>query len=121
MVMTMKKFAKIVNIISFGISALTIAILVVLVALYSIPADIKVHESNIEINSVNITKRQSKKEVTYYATNLEKNMTFYVVLGFDLYDLEQHDIHLTIQDSSISYIVTVNKAGIASLVYSFNQ
>lgn len=113
----MKKFAKIVNSISLAISAITVIALLVVVALFSTSPDLKTNETQLVVEDVTITKKVADKSTSYYASNVDDDLRFLVVLGYSLYDLEQNPIHLTIQNQENDYIVNINDRGIATVVY----
>lgn len=113
----MKKFAKIINFIAMGISALTVVALFVFVAMFSTSPDVQTNESVLVVENVEITKKVSNKSVSYYASNVDKELSFLVALSFSLYDIEQNPIHFTIQNISNSYIININEVGIATVVY----
>ncbi len=113
----MKKFSKVINIIAMTISGLTLILVLVFVAVFSTTPNVKMEESQLMVDDVLITKRVVNQSTSYYTENVEKNVSFFLVLGFDLYDLEQAPIHLTIKNVSQSYIINVSIEEIATVVY----
>jgi len=113
----MKKFSKVVNIIAMTISGLMLLLVLIFVAVYSTTPNIKTEESQLMVDDVMITKRVVNQSTSYYTENVEENISFFLILGFDLYDLENSPIHLTIKNASQSYIVNVSTEQVATVVY----
>lgn len=115
----MKNFSKVINIIAMTISGLTLVLLLVFIAVFSTTPSINTLESQITVDNVLITKRVVNQSTSYYTENVEENVPFFLILGFDLYEIEQAPIHLTIKNFSQSYIVNVSTEEIATVVYGF--
>lgn len=113
----MKKFSKVVNIIAMTITGLTVILVLVFVAVFSTTPNVKTEESQLMVDDVLVTKRVVNQSTSYYTENVEENVNFFLILGFDLYDLENAPIHLTIKNVSQSYIVNVSTEQIATVVY----
>ena len=113
----MKKFSKVVNIIAMTITGLTVILVLVFVAVFSTTPNVKTEESQLMVDDVLVTKRVVNQSTSYYTENVEENVSFFLILGFDLYDLENAPIHLTIKNVSQSYIVNVSTEQIATVVY----
>lgn len=114
----MKKFAKIVNITATAISAVTLIALVLLVAIFSSSKDVEVEETVITVEQIKITRRKVNDNVSFCAENVNQNAQYYLVIAFDLYEIENQNIYLTIKDSDIVYLISVNEKQEASIVYN---
>lgn len=114
----MKKFAKIVNITATAISAATLIALVLLVAIFSSSKDVEVEETIIIVEQINVTRRKANNNVSFYAENVNQNAHYYLVVAFELYEIENQNIYLTIKDTDTLYLISVNENQEASMVYS---
>ena len=115
---TMKKFTKIVNITAMVISVCFLLIVVISIFAFSKSSKIDINETKVTIEQVELTRRKVNNNISFYAENVEKNSQYYVVMAFELYEIEDQSIYLTVKDSTAVYLITVNENSEASVVYN---
>lgn len=113
----MKKFSKIINIVATTISVLSVVAVVILVAIFSSPVNVEVNETILTVETIEITRRKTNNRFSYYAKSDKHNTQFYLVVAFELYNIEEHDIHLTINETTMTYIININDEQMATIVY----
>lgn len=113
----MTKFEKIINGIAIGITVVLYSSIIVFVALFSTQADIVVEENVLQVDGIEVVKRKANQNVSFYSENADKNLTFYVIVAFDLYDLEKEQIYYTVSDEKQVYFITVNSNEEATVNY----
>ncbi len=114
----MKKFTKIVNITAMVISVCFLLIVVISIFAFSKSSKIDINETKVTIEQVELTRRKVNNNISFYAENVEKNSQYYVVMAFELYEIEDQSIYLTVKDSTAVYLITVNENSEASVVYN---
>lgn len=113
----MKKFVKFVNITSAVISAITLLTVVILVAVFSSSKDVEFEETTLVIEQMEVTRRKTKDNVSFYAENVNRNVKYYIVVAFELYDMEGQSVYFTVNDKESVCLITVNENQEASVVY----
>lgn len=113
----MKRLSKIINIVATSISVLSVVAVVILVAIFSSPVNIDVSETILTVETIEITRRKTNERFSYYAAGEGHNAHFYLVVAFELFDIENHNIHLTVNEPSMTYIININDNQLATIVY----
>ena len=54
---------------------------------------------------------------TYYGENINGTIKYFIVLAFDIFDLEQEPVHLTIKNTDKSYLIVINSNEQATITY----
>jgi len=117
MVNLMKKTTKIINITALTISILSILGIILFLTIFSSTPKVKVKVDTVTIDGVSLKKRTANNITTYYGENINGTIKYFIVLAFDIFDLEQEPIHLTIKNADKSYLIVINSNEQATITY----
>ena len=70
------------------------------------------------MDQTELTRRKTNNTLSFYAKNVNQNAKYYIVIAFELYDIEKQSLFLTVDDENQVYLVAVNDNQEASIVYS---
>lgn len=104
----MKKIIKIVNITALTISLMTIVGMILFLVLFSSSPKVKTSTTNITIDGITLKKRTANEITTYYGENINGTIKYFIILAFDIFDLEKNSVYLTIKNTDKSYLIVVN-------------
>lgn len=113
----MKKIFKAVNIIALSISIASFICVVAFLLIFRSSSKVKYQTETIQVEGIEVIKRTANNQNTYYVENINGTIKFYVSLGFEIQNIEQNSVHLTIKNVDKSYIVVINDDGLATVTY----
>lgn len=114
----MKKFMRAINITATVISIVSTLAVVMLIAIFSNSKEVKVEETVLVVEQTQLTRRETNNTVSFYAKNINRSAKHYIVIAFELYDIEKQNIYLTVDDEDRVYLIAVNEKQEASIVYN---
>lgn len=117
MVNFMKKLTKIINITALSISVISILGIILLLIIFSSTPKVKVNVNTMTVDGVSLRKRTANEITTYYGENINGTIKYFIVLAFDIFDLDHKPVYLTIKNSDKSYLIVINSNEQATVTY----